>query len=57
MGRLNGSSGIMSSLKWDSRLRRDLIVEIMTFEMCQNAPSREPPDGKGTDQDATAEKV
>ena len=25
--------------------------------MCQNAPSREPPDGKGTDQDGTAEKV
>ena len=57
MGSLNGSSGIMSSLKWDSRLRRDLIVEIMTFEMCQNAPSREPPDGKGTNQDTTAKKV
>ena len=47
----------MGSLKWDSRLRRDLIVEKMTSEMCQNAASSEPPDGKGTDQDGTAKKV
>ena len=57
MGSLNGSSGIMSSLKWDSRLRRDLIVKKMTSEMSQNSASGEPPDGKGTDQDGTAKKV
>ena len=56
MGSLNGSSGIMGSLKWDSRLRH-LIVEKMTSEMSQNAASSEPPDGKGTDQDGTAKKV